>query len=88
MAKIDITRSWHVGKGIIHAGIYRVPQDMDPDRAAEAVKTGYGVMLPEEKPKQTFKPFQGSRKTPAPENKIVGSAPEDKETKPFRDQDD
>jgi hypothetical protein len=76
MAKIEITRSWHVGKELVHAGTYRIPQDMSAERAEQAVKIGFGAMLPEA-------PKRGnSRKMPAPENKVL-KAPEDKEQKPF-----
>lgn len=82
MAKIEITVSWHLGKETIRTGTYRIPQDMSAERAAQAVKVGVGAMLPEEPPKFVR---GGSRKTPAPENKVLAKSPEDKETKPFRE---
>ena len=83
MAKIEILKAWHIGKDLIHTGIYRIPQDMSAESAALATNLRVGVMLPEETPK----PSRTTRKTPAPENKVV-AAPEDKETKPFRSAED
>ena len=85
MAKIDLKKSWRPwNAGLIHAGIYRIPQDMSADMAAKAVKDGFGEMLPEEKPKVAQRTY---RKTPAPENKVL-AAPEDKEQSPFPSEED
>jgi hypothetical protein len=85
MSKIEILKSWHVGKDLIHTGVYRIPQDMSADLAARATKAGVGQILPEDKPKPAPR---FARKTPAPENKVLSPAPEVKEPQPFPAEDD
>ena len=81
MAKINIFKSWRPTSGsLIHAGVYRVPSDLQQDMAEKAVADGVGAMLPDDPPKQKAKPVLGLKKTPAPENKMQPPAPDNKGT--------
>lgn len=76
MAKINLKQSWRPWKaGLIHSGIYRIPQDMSAEMAAKAVSEGVGEMMPDEPPRK-----QGRRygKAPAPENKVLQAPEENK----------
>lgn len=63
MRKFDLQTSFHRGNELIHAGVYRVPQDMAEDVASKAKADGLGEWIKEVKAVMA-----------APENKAAGGA--------------
>jgi hypothetical protein len=83
--EITLAKDWSYkdhkrGPQTVRAGIYRVPQDLKDAVARMAIDAGAGVRseigqaADPAKPRRTYT----RRKTPAPENRAFGAAPENK----------
>lgn len=76
MRKINVPKAWRYGGKLIHAGVYRVPADISEIYANRAVADGCAEEIREAvQPKAVYQP---KMKTPAPENKILGVARDNK----------
>ncbi|MPZ58446.1 MAG: hypothetical protein GEU91_18525 [Rhizobiales bacterium] len=75
--RIELFAPWRHGAGMMHPGIYRVPQDMPENLAQRALNiAGLAQQLPPDS--STARKIRGRRKGPAPENKVITASPENK----------
>lgn len=88
MRKFDLQKSFRYGGELVHAGVYRVPNDMTEVAAKKAEADGLGEWVAEPKVAKPISAPRITRKTPAPENKALNGAPEDKDEKPFPAEED
>jgi hypothetical protein len=58
-------------KTLINTGYYWIPRDMSEELAKRALAEGVAVLIEDDQPK---------KKGPAPENKVMRNAPENKAT--------
>jgi hypothetical protein len=77
MARIEILKTWRKSGEIFHPGIYRIPTDISQDVADQAIRDQVAIRAADPEPKRKTKPVLGLKK-PAPENKLLQPASENK----------